>query len=990
MNKFLQGLFVFMFFAGVAMAQNRTITGTVTASDDKMAIPGVSVKVKGTNTGAMTDGKGNFTVKVAEGNTQLEFSFIGYQTKLVNLTSSNVVDVVLNSDAKNLSEVVVVAYGQQSKALTTQTLAVVKSESFKNLPVQSPQQILQGQTAGVNMVNSSGVLGAEAQITVRGGSSISGAGRPLYVVDGVPLNSAGSEYTQDQGGSSGLNPLLNINANDIESMTVLKDAAAISIYGSRGANGVVLITTKRGSNQKTRINVDYYNGFNNPTATEDMMNADQWRQFRSDYLRANGSTVPTYSSESYDWKDAVIRTGQMNNVNVSAAGGDEKTQFYVGGTFNKESGYTLGNDLKRLSGRFNLNHKVSDKINIGINYNLSNVDMNRIGAENSTAAPLTAAYLQLPFVTPYGADGRFQNTGFVANVLAIAETGINKNYSKRSTGNAFVEWKILDGLKFKSDWGIDEFSIDEKFREVDLLTPGGYAYRTHNTDNKWLSTNTLNYDKSFGKNKIGALAGYSFETSTLNKILVEGSGFASDKLPNVGSASTPITASEDIYDWALESQFMRLNYGYDNKYLLEGSFRRDGSSRFGPGFKYDVFYAISGGWIVSNEAFFNKDNNFVNFLKLTASYGTAGNDDLGFYPYMTTYSSGANYSGLSGLIPNKLGNNKLTWERTKQFDLGLTTRLFRAIDLQVNYYNKISDGMLLNVTLPYTTGFSTRPMNIGVMRNRGWEFSISSENIKSKDFNWRTSFNIAFNKNTILELPKNADEDGRNFVQGSTEQRAVEGHSRNSFYLIRYKGINPETGNAEWFKKDGSVTSNPTASDRVIAGKADPTFQGGITNTFKYKNFDLSAFFNFSYGNDVFIDGLTFTDNFSSGSYNKSVKMLDYWKQPGDNAFAPALNSPTKSTYAQVSTKQLLDGSYLRLKSLTIGYNIPTAVLERTKFFKSVRVYALAQNILTFKNSEFRGDPEISANGANNAVMGQSFFALPQPKSFTFGVNIGL
>jgi TonB-linked SusC/RagA family outer membrane protein len=990
MKKILQGLFFLMFFATVAMAQNKTITGTVTAADDKMPIPGVSVKVKGTTLGTMTNASGKYSIKISTTAAELEFSYLGYKSQSIIITASNTVNVILSPDSKTLSDVVVVAYGKQSKALTTQTTATVKSESFKNLPVQSPQQILQGQAAGVNMVNSSGVLGAEAQITVRGGSSISGGGRPLYVVDGVPLNNAGGDYTQSQGGSSGLNPLLNINANDIESMTVLKDAAAVAIYGSRGSNGVVLITTKRGASQKTRINVDYYNGFSSPTATEEMMNADQFRTFRTDYLTANGSAVPTYPTDSYDWLDAVLRTGQMNNVNVSAAGGDDKTQFFVGGTFNKESGYTIGNDLKRLSGRVNLNHKVSDKINIGLNYNLSNVDMNRIGAENNTYAPITAAYLQIPYVTPYGADGKFQNTGFVANVLAIAETGINKNYSKRSTGNAFAEWKIIDGLKFKTDWGIDEFGVDEKYRETDLLTPGGYAYRTHYTDEKWLTTNTLTYDKNFGKHKVGALAGYSFETSTLTQMFVEGSGFASDALPNVGSASTPITASEEVYDWALESQFARVNYGFDNKYLLEGTFRRDGSSRFGPNKKYGNFYAVSGGWVISNENFFNKNNKYVNFLKLTASYGTAGNDNIGYYGYVGTFAAGSNYMGNSGLTPSVVPNPDLSWETTGQLDVGVSARLFNAIDFQVNYYNKVTTDLLLNVTYPYTTGFASAARNTGKLKNSGWEFSINSENIKNKNFEWRTSFNIAFNKNKIVSLPTNPDEDGRNFVSGSSVQRAIEGYSRNSFYLIRYNGINPATGNAEWLKKDGSVTTAPTSADRVIVGKADPDFQGGITNTFRYKNFDLSGFFNFSYGNDVYLDGLTFTDNFSSGSYNKSVKMLDYWKQAGDVAYAPALNSVTRSTYAQESTKQLLDGSYLRLKSLTLGYNIPTKILDRTKIFNSFRVYFLAQNIWTIKNSEFRGDPEISANGASNTVIGQSFFALPQAKSFTFGVNIGL
>lgn len=974
----------------VVQAQDRVITGTVTSKEDGQPIPGVSVKVPGTKIGTVTAANGRFTLSIPSNARSLEVSYIGFATQTVEISSGNVIDVVLSEDTKALGEVVVVGYGTQNKTLSTQTTGTVKSESFKNMPIQTPQQILQGQIAGVNMVNSSGVLGAEAQITVRGGSSLSAGGRPLYVIDGVPLNSSGGDYTQAQGGSSALNPLLNINANDIESMTVLKDASAVAIYGSRGSNGVILITTKRGASGKTRINADFFSGFSEPTTLEKMMNADQWRQFRVDYLRANGAAIPVYPTTSFDWVDAVVRTGKMNTANLSASGGDAKTQFFVGGTFSKESGYTLGNDLNRLSGRFNLNHKVSDKINFGLNYNLSRVNMNRIGTENNTEAPLTSSFLQLPYVTPYNLDGKYVNTGFIANVLAIEATGINKNFSNRSTGNAFAEWTIIDGLKFKTDWGMDRYGIDEKSREADITTPGGSAYRTNYTDSKWLTSNTLSYSKVIDKHQLKGLMGYSFETSTLTQILVEGTGFVSDDLPNVGSASTPVTASENIFDWALESQFARLNYDYDNRYLFEGSFRRDGSSRFGTNKKYGNFYALSGGWIISNEQFFNKSNRYVQSLKLTTSYGTAGNDNIGYYGFMGTFSSGANYLGQAGLAPGVVPNPDLSWEETAQMDIGISARLFRSIDLQLNYYNKNTTGLLVNAPYPYTTGFASASKNIGTLKNRGFEISINSENIKSTNFSWNTSFNIAFNKNRVTSLPKNPDEDGRNFLTGSSVQRAIVGQSKNSFYLIRYNGINPQTGNAEWLKKDGTTTTSPTAADRVIVGKADPDFQGGITNSFKYKNLDFSAFFNFSYGNDVYVQGLTFTDNFSSGSYNKSIELLNYWKQAGDNAFAPALNSPTRNTFHQASTKQLLDGSYLRLKSITFGYNLPPSFLQRTKLFSSLRVYFLAQNIWTIKSKNFRGDPEISANGASNLIVGESFFALPQAKSYTFGVNIGL
>lgn len=973
---------------GSAYAQDRRIRGRVTSTNGS-PIEGVSVLAVGTSLATQTDVAGTFVLNVTPVVRELEFRYLGYQIQRIRLGASDNVDVVLVEDAAYLSEVVVVGYGQQSRALSTQSIATVSAESFKNVPIQTPQQILQGQAAGVNMVNSSGLLGSEAQITIRGGSSLSAGGRPLYVVDGVPLNSNGPEYTQAQGGASALNPLININPNDIESISVLKDASAVAIYGSRGSNGVILITTKKGSNAgRTRVNVDYFNGFSEPTELIEMMNADQWRQFRTAYLQANGSSVPNFPTTSYDWIDNVVRTGQLNTANVSVTGGNEKTTFYVGGTYSDEKGYSIGNSMERLSGRINLTHKVTDKVQFGLNYNLSRVNMDRIGAENNTYAPLTSAFLQLPYITPYDENGNFVNTGFIANVIALEQTGANMQYSNRSIGNVFAEWEIIKGLRAKTDWGIDMYSINEKYREIDLLTPGGYAYRTVNSDNKWLTTNTINYEKTFADvHQLDVLAGHSFETATLTQIVVEGSGFASDDLPNVGSASEPLTASEEVYDWAIESLFARLNYRFDNKYIFEGSFRRDGSSRFGRNRKYGNFYSVAGAWVISNENFFNPDNKIVQSLKLSVSYGTAGNDNIGFYNYLGTFDGGANYDGESGLAPSRVANPNLSWEETAQFDVGISGRFFNAINLDVNFYNKISKDLLLNVNYPYTTGFASASQNVGRMRNRGVEVAINSDNIVNDNFTWRTSFNIAFNKNTVLELPENRDEDGRNFL-GTGEQRAIEGHSKNTFYLIRYKGINPQTGDAEWLSKDGTPTTNPTAADRVIVGKADPTFQGGISNTLTYKNFDLTAFFNFTQGNDVYIDGIEFTDNFSTGSYNKSVKLLDYWREPGQEAFAPALTSPTRTTYHQVSTKMLMNGSYLRLKTLTLGYSLPSTLLSKTKFFSSARIYFLGQNLWILKDKGMRGDPEISANGASNLTVGQSFFALPQAKSYSFGVNM--
>lgn len=973
-----------------AVAQGKTVTGTVTDAASGQGLPGVTVLVKGTQVGTATGANGNYTINVPEGRNTLTFSFIGYNTVERQIGNASTVNVSLSVDDKQLEEVVVVGYGTQSERTSTQSVATVNAESFKNTPQVSPQQLLQGQAAGVQMTNSSGVLGAASQVRIRGAASITAGGDPLYVIDGVPLNNDDS-YSFTQGADAGLNPLLNINPNDIESMSVLKDAAAVAIYGSRGANGVVLINTKSGSkNKKTTVSLDYFTGLSEPTKLLKYMSADEYREFRTAYATARNLTVPTFGDDSYNWVDGVTQTGKVSSYSLSARGGNEKTTFYIGGTYSDESGYTIGNELKKLSGRINIGHNVTDNVKVGVNYSLSNSDMRRVGLENSTAAPLTGAYLQSPFVTPYGPDGQFQNTGFIVN--AIAQDALTKNDFNlmRSTGNAYAEITFLKDFKFKTDWGIDLLETDAKYRDPDLLSPGGYGYRSNISDNKWLTTNTLHYNKFLtGGHSVGVLVGHSFETSRFDDMLVEGSGFASDDLPNVGSASTPISTSATGTEWALESVFGRVNYDFNSKYLFEATLRRDGSSRFGANNKYGTFYAASAGWVLTEENFL-KGVDFLDFLKLKTSYGTSGNDQIGNFASIGLFAggSGADYNGKPGLIPTTVPNPDLSWEETAQFDVTLNATVFNKVDLEVSYYNKETVSLLASQPYPYTTGFASATRNVGEMRNKGVDLMITSRNISNDNFQWTTTLNMGFLDNEILSLPENRDEEGRNFLAGSSAQRAIVGEDLNTFYLVRYVGVNPETGDAEWLTRDGEVTTSYSSSDAVIVGSAIPDFTGGFTNTFRYKAFDLNAFFNFSYGNKVLVDGLRFTEN-GAGAFNKSTDLLDYWTPENRDAFFPALNSPTAPLFNRLSTSQLQDGSYARLKTLSLGYNVPAAALSKTRIFSSARVYVLAQNLLTITADDFRGpDPEVSAGGGDNQAVGESFFAIPQPKTITAGVNL--
>src|SRR5690606_10729776 len=408
--------------------------------------------------------------------------------------------------------------------------------------------------------------------------------------------------------------------------------------------------------------------------------------------------------------------------------------------------------------------------------------------------------------------------------------------------------------------------------------------------------------------------------------------------------------------------------------------------------KYGTFWAVSGGWILSEESFM-QDNGVFNYLKLTAGYGTAGNDRIGNFSSLGLYRAGpeSDYAGLPGLRPVQPENPSLSWETSRSFDVGLDMSLLNSrLDLKVNYFYKNTDGLLLDVPIPYTTGYRTLTQNVGEMENKGWEFSVNSTNINRGDFRWTTGFNISFIKNKILSLPEGSsvDAEGRRIV-GAGSQRAIEGHSLNSFYMIRYKGVNPETGDAEWLKKDGTPTTSPTADDRVIVGKGDPDFFGGLTNTFTYKGFELNAFLQFVSGNKLLLDELSFLEDVTL-PYNKVTRMLNYWKQPGDRAFAPSMSSPTVTSFTPTSTLQLQNGSYMRLKNLTLRYKLPAELLQKSNFISRARVYVMGQNLWTLQDKDFRGaDPEISADGASNRFLGESFFAVPQAKTITFGVSLG-
>lgn len=965
----------------VAFAQ-QTVTGKVTDPSGE-PILGATVVVRGSSNATTTDFDGNYSITASE-TESLVFSFSGYEPNTILVGNKTIINTTLST---SLDAVVVVAFGTQEKKTNIQSIQTVTSKDIRDIPANSPQELLQGQAAGVQVVQSSGILGAAPVVNIRGTSSISQGSRPLFVVDGVPLSD--NVLTAGQGGQP-LNPLANINPNDIESLSVLKDAAATAVYGSRGSNGVVLITTKSGrKNSKTRVSVNTWTSFSEATDLFDMMSADEFRQFIVD--TGGAQAVTDLPQGEFDWVDGVTTTGVSDNVDISVSGGSEKTSFFISANFKNEDGFIIGNSQDRRAARLNIQHAAKDWLDVGANVSFSFTDTDRVGSENSTLAPLTAAYLLLPWQEPRDEDGAFTTLGFIPNIIANEAVNINRSAQSRINGSVNATAKLFDGLNFSTRFGVDRIVVTEQARAFEIITPGGTGAAGSRHDDRWIWTNTLNYNKTFNDiHDLGVTLGSSYEENDIRTITVAGSGFVSDALINVVSAATPTVTTSAASASRLAGFFARANYAYDQKYIIEGSIRRDGSSRFGAGNRFGTFYAGALGWNIAEEAFL-ENSSWINDLKLRGSFGVTGNDRIGNFNALAIFNAGQDFNGVPGVAPNNPGNPNLRWERSANLDIALSGALFNnRVRFGLEFYRQNTTDLILNVPLSVasTPGDNTQPDNVGEVENRGVDVSLSADIIRNNNFRWTASINAGFNENEVISLPgATVDSEGREFIASSASQRAIVGESSNSFFLIRYIGVNSETGDAEWLDADGNVTTDPTPDDRVIVGQGNPDVVGGITNNFQYKNFDLNIISNFSLGNSIFVDGLRFTDNAALNAFNNRRIVGNIWQQPGDNAFTPSINSPTFSTFDQRSTLQLRDGDFLRLKNVTLGYTFDEAFFSKIGFFDSIRVYATATNLVTFKGDDLQGiDPEVT-NSVGAIGQGETFFSPPQSKSYLFGIT---
>ncbi|MCG6189755.1 SusC/RagA family TonB-linked outer membrane protein [Maribellus maritimus] len=1036
-------------FSAKAPQQPIVVAGQVKSADG-ITLPGVNVLVKGTNSGVITDTDGNYSVEIANPNAILIFSFIGYQTKEVEINSQTSIDVTLDEDVKSLDEVIVVGYGTQRKKDLTGSISRVKGDEMILPSTSTFDQMLQGKVAGVQITQTTGAPGGNVNILVRGVSSITGGNQPLYVIDGFPVNiGEGSSNMLSFGGSNysasnmagsttdRINPLTSINPSDIESIEILKDASATAIYGSRGANGVVIITTKRGSMGKSQFNVDVSYGIQEVAHKLDMMNSQEYAEFVAEgrdnaWVYSGGDAndpnsarpqsykvpeefrTPSSIATNTDWQDIIFRVAPVQNYQLSSSGGTEKLKYLVSGGYFHQEGIVLTSDYKRFNIRTNLDAQVLKNLKIGStisgsygygtfpntegHYGQSGVIMMALAA-----SPTIPVYAEDG--SPYfSADDVSYGLGWLVNPLTV----LNKdNYSdERTKANAminnYLEYKILDGLTFKSTVGINYNAGTIKLwrsSAIPLYTTLNYpsSAGVTKTDNiEWLNENTINYKRVFKeKHSFDALVGFTAQKSTYNRLSAGATDFPTDYVTYI-SAGTVNSGTQIKAEWAMLSIISRINYSYAGKYLLTATVRRDGSSRFGSNNKWGTFPSFSGGYNISEESFMKSVENLSN-LKLRFSYGVSGNNQIGNYATIGLLSSSDYVDGdskISGLRPSSLSNDDLTWEKSHQIDLGLDLGLFDdRISLIADVYKNKKTDLLLAVELPAASGYSSSTQNVGDIENKGIELALETIPVKSKNFNWTSNFTFSANKNKVLKL---ATEGAR--ISNNSYQVTEVGSPISSFFMLNAIGIfqseeeiansalqhaNVQPGDLKFedFNGDGDITS----ADQKIVGNPWPDFTWGFNNKFLYRNFSLSIALNGSNGADTYLMNNAMMN--SAGVQNQ-LASIHRWRSesdPGDGRTPRAI----RSNYAyslSTSSYYLHDASYVRIKNINLSYTFPGELLNRISM-SNLTVYADVANVYTF--TDYPGyDPDASSSGNNITSSGLDYGTFPLARTYTLGIKL--
>ena len=963
---------------GLVNAQVSKVTGTVTSHEDGLPVVGASVLVKGTTVGTVTDIDGNFTItNVPSSAGTLVVSFIGMKTQEVAIKP--VVNVVLHSDTEVLDEVVVTGYGVQKKASFTGAAAVVDDKTLAKRTDANFVKALEGNVPGVQMSNSTSMPGVWSEIYVRGRGSLNSGTQPLYVIDGMPVSS------ESDGIWSGTNdyfdPMAAVNPADIESVTVLKDAAATAIYGSRAANGVIVITTKKGSQGKLNVNLDIKQGFvsmgnNNMEFANAQETVDLFIQGRT---AAQGGTYEEGleyfknrfgwdGSSSYDWMDKISRKGYYQDYNVNVQGSSGNTGYFFSLGYLDTDGLIRGSDMNRYSGRLNLETKLN-YLSFGVNASYSYSTQNGFSQSTggSMSSPVTAAISSMsPLMSFYDEEGNYANISSY-NPLALTdeEAGeINRKNNQTLNFNPYLQIDFGKGVYAKTTFGLNISDLRQYLYWSALYNPQGmdtnghaYQYNSRYTTVTW--NNVLGWNQTFGKHDIGVMLGQEMQIKNYFYETYEACDFpfAENGMTDMSTAGTPVTSGYYKKEAKLASYFSDIHYSYADKYYLSGSFRRDGSSVFGSNNRWGNFWSVGGKWRISGEDFLS-DNEIITNATLRASYGTVGNQDIDWYAARGFYQSGANYNDTPGIVPTSISNPDLTWEISNKFDVGFDLSLINRIHLTFDYYNEKTTDALFQVPLSMTTGLDVVYQNIGSIRNRGVELSLNTSIIQSSDFTWNLYGNLTWNQNRIIKL--STDEPIEYDFQ-----IIEEGRPYRQFYMKEYAGVDSDNGKPLWYlnEEGDETTSDYNAAAKRYLGSAEPKVLGGFGTSLNWKGFDFNLDFTYRLGGKVYDSGAPFTG--FGMAYRTPLKdvALDSWTEDNKDAKYPQYIYGDPNNATKDSSRFLYSGNFLRISNMTLGYNVPVKYTKKL-LIQKLRAYISVDNLYTFTAGDFVGyNPETYSNG---------------------------
>lgn len=997
------------------------VSGKITDAETGEPLVGVSIVVKGTSTGISSDQSGNYSLDVPALNSVLVFSYVGYDSREITVAGKTVIDVALQRNISKLDEVVAIGYGHQKKRDLTGAISSVNFKSVQNTPVKDILSALQGRAAGVQVVSNSGAPGDGISVTVRGQSSLNSGNDPLYVIDGVPIET--SALSQLNGYEShGLNPLSAINPADIESIEVLKDAASTAIYGSRAANGVILITTKHGKAGKARVSINANTGWSKITRHLGVLNASQWRQVIIDtytnldaYNNAITPTEPHWTavdslnpmnSGDVDWQSVMYRTAPQKQADLSVTGGTNTARYAFSTSVLDQDGIFLGSNYKRYTSRLNTEFNASEKTKIGFSVIYSHEANDRINAAGTGNQSLVQSILVRPPVYsltyPDGSPIYYFNGK--RNPVGMATQATHLNTTNRVIGNQYLEYSILKGLKFRASVSLDFISMKE-----DEFYPSTIDYRAgFNTgavrainNFTWASENYLTYEKTINEvHQFTALAGFSEQAWKQETTGLDGMYFASDNVRTLNGAGTiSDQAVNTSVEHGLVSYFGRVGYSYKSRYLLQANIRADGSSRFGKDNRFGYFPSASAAWRFSDESFM-KGLQILNDGKLRFSVGQTGNEAIGDYISQGQFTIGTNYLNYSGAAPTAMPNPNLSWETSTQYDAGLDLSFVNGrVYFTGDVYLKKTSNLLFAVPIPETTGFGYITQNVGNVRNKGLELGLTTYNMV-KDFKWNSTFNIGFNRNEVTSLPKDVLTNG--FIQAGPYHILKVGQPIGTFYGYKFLGVySRDADNVNQVKnasssgkvfrggdpiwEDVNGDNIIDSKDEQIIGNAQPKFVGGFTNNFSYKHFSLDVFFQFTYGNDIY-SNLNQMRNWVFAYNNVSTDALHRWRKQGDvtDYPRPIRNDPLHNEYNRVSSRWVQDGSYLKLKNVTFSYDLPQKVLNKMKI-SGLRIYCSGENLIAWTHYTAY-DPDVSTfSGLQIGVDNGSY---PQSRSLILGLNL--